>query len=350
MLRITNSDNKAAIQRITDTSQACMIEALKLDSELLNKETMCPKNITHIDHLTLDFQFKSIHEFDMCKILIFKLLRVYKIRLTSSKPRTLNKFDDGNILSRNWSGKRCGCLKFTDDKSSLRLELNGNVCAPIYGNPHGFYFIYYLANNYKAIIRRIDIAYDDFSGKYGLRRAGKDYSAKKYKSKTGCNPIIEKIKSSSGSCWYIGSKNSDKFLRIYEKGKQIGAEKLGEEHSNWIRHEVVLKNRGKVNIPLDTILNTDGIFVSSYPLAHKKMVKGVEPISITRIRAIPVAVKVIGKQSHLHKQYGRTINQLSQLFDPDKLIESIRRTDKPSANFYVPDDLQEDVKVLLNQL
>ena len=61
-----------------------------------------------------------------------------------------------------------------------------------------------------------------------------------------------------GRTLYIGSRQSSRLLRAYEKGKQ-----LGDEESAWLRVELELRSRD-LNIPLDILLSP-GDYLAAYP-------------------------------------------------------------------------------------
>jgi DNA relaxase NicK len=142
-------------------------------------------------------------------------------------------------------------------------------------------------------ITRIDLAHDDHAGKHSIKRALT--KAKKGQFNSGGRPASymyvesghlsekqlkenfqvlkeqsgQKSKStakktfgfipSKGKTLYIGSRESGKLLRIYEKGKQ-----LGEKNSKWVRWEVELHSSQRV-IPLDAMIKPSEYLAATYP-------------------------------------------------------------------------------------
>jgi len=142
-------------------------------------------------------------------------------------------------------------------------------------------------------ITRIDLAHDDFSGtrsvavarkfakKGGFNTGGRPTSYMYVESGSLSNKYLEKnfkdIKDfsgdntkstakksfgfmpSKGRTLYIGSRESGKLLRVYEKGKQMGNPK-----DKWVRWELELHSSQRI-IPLDTIIKPSEYLAGAYP-------------------------------------------------------------------------------------
>lgn len=142
-------------------------------------------------------------------------------------------------------------------------------------------------------ITRIDLAHDDFEGKHSVAVARK--FAKKGGFNTGGRPTsymyvesgslsskalkenFKDIKEFSGQktnstakrtygfmptkgrTLYIGSRESGKLLRVYEKGKQMGNAK-----DKWVRWELELHSSQRI-IPLDTMIKPSEYLAGAYP-------------------------------------------------------------------------------------
>lgn len=113
-------------------------------------------------------------------------------------------------------------------------------------------------------ITRVDLAHDDFDGAYsGAELANEADTAGKF-SLTNRQPQVQhlgdwKRHDGRGRTLQVGSRESGKLYRGYEKGKQ-----LGDSASFWFRHEVEISNKARV-IPLDVLLDPTGYFVGCYP-------------------------------------------------------------------------------------
>lgn len=69
----------------------------------------------------------------------------------------------------------------------------------------------------------------------------------------------------SGDTLYIGSRDSGKLARHYEKGKQ-----LGDKSSIWVRHEVEFLAKDRV-LPWDMLLHPAEYLKGAYPVAYQWM-------------------------------------------------------------------------------
>lgn len=116
-------------------------------------------------------------------------------------------------------------------------------------------------------ITRIDLACDDYSGS----QFNVDWGLAQYHvggfTWSGAAPNIEQVgnwiaPTGKGRTLTIGSRNSGKFLRIYEKGKKEGC-----SGSLWARFEVEIKSRDRV-IPFDALLYPSDYLAGSYPCAN----------------------------------------------------------------------------------
>ena len=271
MSKLTEQDHNAGIQYKLKALKSQLYEGLTKDEVVIKMKTECLKTTTHIDHLCLEIIASDEHSFVAAKDQTLLILKRCGIKISSSKPRNLKRFDEGNILVSQSTGRadrRVGSIKTLNCDFKFNLELNGYLCALIYLTFGDFLPIYELASLHTSKIRRLDVAFDDLTGTYDLRKLCKDHSASRYNSKTGCKPKSIKNESESGVTRYIGSRNSDKRVRVYDKSSEVGLKPSHPFYGKWTRHEVVFKNQGKISIPLDALLNPDGAFVAAYPKAH----------------------------------------------------------------------------------
>ena len=114
-------------------------------------------------------------------------------------------------------------------------------------------------------ITRCDIAHDFLDGEYTCEEALQDWENGLYTTHYN-KPIPEcvggdwKLYRGTGKTLYIGSrKNASRYVRVYEKGKQ-----LGDEMSPWVRAEVEFRSRDIV-IPHDVLIEPGKYLAGSYP-------------------------------------------------------------------------------------
>lgn len=174
--------------------------------------------------------------------------------------------------SDNMRGRCCICLtgsacSLMDDWSSLAKDMR----------------------DYSVNITRVDIALDDYAGVHDLSEAMMLYDAGSFVTR-GQPPESQYIKNAKGkdkgkgNTFYVGSRQSAKYLRVYEKGRQLLKMKksrdefVNESILNWVRWELELKACSRV-IPYDVLVN---------PVCY---LKGAYPDVFTWIDAASVSIK-----------------------------------------------------------
>lgn len=109
-----------------------------------------------------------------------------------------------------------------------------------------------------------------------------------------------------GRTLYLGSKESGKLLRIYEKGLQL-ANGFHEQYPNWVRVELELGAKDRV-IPLDSLLRPGQYLAGAYPALAKfhHVQKRVETFKNTAkstvARSLETTRHQFGKHIWLHCQ------------------------------------------------
>jgi len=162
-----------------------------------------------------------------------------------------------------WGGKNLGCYV-----SFMGLGCDALDMARVYQE----------IKNIPAIkITRIDLAHDDFAGKRSINVARK--YAKQGGFCSGGRPasymyiesghLNKKIQSElkkqykfipdKGRSLYVGSRQSGKLLRVYEKGIQ-----MGDPNDKWVRWELELHSSQRI-IPLDTMIKPSEYLAGAYP-------------------------------------------------------------------------------------
>lgn len=150
----------------------------------------------------------------------------------------------------------------------------------------------------------MDLAHDDYEGTRDVDAAVKMYDQGAFKS-GGRNPICSlegdwKQVSGHGRTFYVGKRAHGKYLRVYEKGKQ-----LGDALSPWVRWEVEFHNRDRA-IPPEVLTKPAQYLAGAYP--------GLEFISTECTRIKTQRKTLQASLGHLveclSKSYGKTINAM----------------------------------------
>ena len=162
-------------------------------------------------------------------------------------------------------GVQVGDLCIGGQNNSILVMLSGQGCLMAdYGWQEGLYNFLKIANDAK--ITRLDLAHDDLDGNYldiddlnERESDGQFYYFGKPARVTWWGDWKYLDRDNLGRTLQIGCRTSDKMLRAYQKGKQ-----LGDKTSSWVRLEVELKSKHTI-IPFDAIIRPSDYFINLYP-------------------------------------------------------------------------------------
>lgn len=143
-------------------------------------------------------------------------------------------------------------------RGTIHVELNAHACRRI----QDWNAVRLWGEMFAATITRVDLAHDDFGGEHVSIVNALQWLKDGAFSSTGRPParqLVDDLESGKGKTLYIGRRQSGKFLRIYEKGKQ-----LGDTSSPWVRVEVELHNKSRV-IPWDALVRSGQYLAGAYP-------------------------------------------------------------------------------------
>lgn len=164
---------------------------------------------------------------------------------------------------------------------------------------------------------RVDIAYDDLEGSVGVLDAKAAYLEGQFKGRglpprsdtMGINGEDGEWDTGHSRTFRVGSRDSVKHNRSYEKGHQ-----LGDLESPWVRHESEIKHNPNVGyvIPLDILDHTDAYYAGFYEF-NRQLLQDVEPRAIARVIAGKVEVTLRRKMEIAKVQCGGLAHALRVL-------------------------------------
>ena len=309
----------------------------KLMDNLIDQLTKihCPKKSapdskSAIDKIKVKFEFKTNEQKAEINNLLSTWLSQHGISI-SSKPANLTHFTHGTKLySKDEANILCGTLKSHTDKQKIQLEITGGGCNYVNANKMKFSSLYAICKHLDGIITLLDIAVDDFSGKFSIKDTNRKYSEGRYDPARGKRPLKSPHSSPSGKTVYIGAFSSYCRVKVYEKGKELGYPIGSDEYIKLHRHEVTLEGRKYHVIELDALLTPDRDFVGAYPKAHKRILKGGKPRCIIR-ETTRTTVNSFSKSLAFNKhQWGKSNNALAQLVgNKEEALDLICRKGMP---------------------
>jgi len=175
-----------------------------------------------------------------------------------------------------------------------------------------------------ARITRVDLAADDFDGKYySILKIQRAYNAGKFDVKKKRPELIRRDSNgrNGGKTLEIGSVTASRRFVAYEKGKKEG----DLENQKWLRLELKLYSRNKAVIPLEVICNPGRAFAdNSYPY-----LSSLDIATETEDQSVDLKIKYIKKigEADLHRKlqslkhsYGHLIGDIIRKKVPLKLF------------------------------
>lgn len=308
-------------------------------------QTHCPENmhqemISNIDLIKVTFSKKTQAEIANIKVLFNSYLRQVGIASSTKKP-TLRHHKNGiKLFPLDETNDCCGSIKWDMEKGIVQLELTGKGCCYVNATAQKFNAIYALLKHFRGKVTEIDIAVDDYSGKFNLRYVQKAHSAGDYNPLRGCRPV-RNSKGKYPGTEYLGSSDSAKSLCVYDKSQEQALPKKHSLYGLWTRHEVTLRRKNNHIINDNVLLNPDSYFVGAYPKVHKRIIKTAIPrcpvreVSLERTNSLSKSV------ANAQYQYGRTIGRCRDLMaDGEATLDLLSREGSPKK-FLLPSYLDE---------
>lgn len=247
------------------------------------------------------------------------LEHIFGFTTTSKNNSGRNFYKESYVL-----GEDMGLLCIGGQRNTILIMINGKGCA--FAKEGWERRLYTFLSNCAARpkLTRVDLAHDDFDGtKINVDWGNMQDGLGGFQLGNRA-PNIEhkgnwKRPNGRGRTLNIGSRESGKYLRIYEKGRAEG-----DPDDNWQRAEVEFKSVDRI-LPFDMLLAPSEYFIAAYPcflfLAEDK-----QP---ARIETIVKTAKINAKAAieNLKHQYGKYINFFKQVFEPEELINLISCSD-----------------------
>lgn len=310
-----------------------------------------PTRIPAVGHCAvIDWVNLTIHEDTFCKTaktplfdalqFVYEASRVcesiFGFGVTADNQKTMNFYKNSWVL-----GDGFGFVCYGGQRDTVMIVLNGSGCLNAAQGWESRLYQFLTQQAVRPQLTRVDLAHDDFESTFITPEWAESQWVQGNMSLAANAPNIEKRgnwhrPNGRGRTLYIGSRESGKYARFYEKGR-----KEGDKESLWTRAEIELKSSDRL-IPFDILLTPSDYFLGAYPclaflkteLTTPQRIKVKEKTAtITFNRALEV----------LKNQYGKYITFMRNHFDNDELLLSkISHSDKN----IVPKRLQAPLKGL----
>ena len=246
-----------------------------------------------------------------------QLIPLFGFGITRPQDKGFLGYTDSFMLGNNWGMAAAGGAS---QGGTVLISLNGQGCALAQSGWEARLQRWLQTQVTEARLTRVDIAYDDYEGKFltpETARAecqqqtnGIFYTSGRYPSwqliGDWDSPIGKKT-------LYVGSPQSEKRLRIYTKGRE-----LGDSLSPWIRSELVLRNSKRFRLPLDILTHSTAYLAAAYSTANKAgpfqfLAQGAPLASRLQTTAQTVEITLASQIRHGRRGVGKLVNTLKEL-------------------------------------
>lgn len=281
-----------------------------------------------------------------------------------------NHYDHSARLLANGAEFATVCWGGAQQKNTVMLSVMGTGCQIVQDWSKAVAVFQELP---KAKLSRLDIALDVFDGSLTLEQV---YATRNDRSmwrngKQGRPPAFKPIgdmyeAGREGRTLYVGTRDSDVYTRIYEKGLQLfsfmkNCEVVDNPRDmmmtlqdndkefkcgNYVRFEVEFKAK-TTNLPLTALLNPDGFFAGAYPFAAG-LLKDVRPVQRLRLENTAMA-DLESSLLQVRHQYGAILATAVQKYGAQAALSMIvgsspsQRLASKGINFAKPSDAPRPV-------
>lgn len=218
-------------------------------------------------------------------------------------------FPGGLIL---WGG--------SNQRGTIHVSITGEGCSRIDDWPT----IAAWLECQRAKLKRVDLCHDDFSCEtFSINTLRKWYEAGGFGT-GGRRPeaqLLDDLGSGKGCTFGVGNRKNGKYLRGYEKGKQ-----LGDPQNPWFRVEVEWRDKSRI-LPYDMLTRPGQYLAGAYPCLECLNIEQSKVKTVFRGAKIAFDRAV----SNLRQQGGKLVNLMLSVFGGDygEVVEQLRRDGMP---------------------
>lgn len=197
-----------------------------------------------------------------------------------------------------------GLAAYGGNENTLHLSITGDGCKAV----KDWRDVIDTIEDYRGKLTRVDVAADDFKGEtFNLAWCKEQYESRQgFKPSRGTHPnakLMDDMGSGKGCTFYVGSRESGKLFRGYEKGKE-----QGDPNSPWFRVEVEYRAVHRELSP--QMLRDPGAYLAgAYPCLEKIAVEQSAPLTVAYTSAAAIERTI----EHAQKQAGRALHMLLTL-------------------------------------
>lgn len=302
------------------------VVTLVLDGQktfLVPKRIPRPGEIAIVDWSSMVFSVPEEPEENFAKWASDEFEIITGNAIESKRKNGLNGYRESWQLA-NGGGKIC----WGGNAGTAQLVMDGHACAvahPGWEVRLHDWMVRGRGGDSSAHLTRIDVAFDDFDGQFPLSFWDSLYPQGFLFSGGGKRPRRQQLgdwggDDPRGRTEQIGSRESGKVARIYEKGRQ-----LGDPLSPWVRVEVEFSSKAFQLLPRD-LLHPSALLLGAYPCFS---VLG-EAEESRRLERIERATQIQLERAFdiLRTQYGRYLHVFREMLGDKDCLDRLCVTDR----------------------
>lgn len=227
-----------------------------------------------IDWITLTFHEDTLVRLAGCPlvsdtehmwVLSEKLEEILGFGITRKAKSKGNKFYESMYMLGNETAEY-GAVHYGGQRGTVLIELKGLGCNLAAAGWEGRLYEF-VKTAIRCRITRVDLALDFFNGEYTPEKALLDhdngfFNNHNMQPKRECRGTAWQREDQTGKTLYIGKIKNARYVRIYEKGRQ-----LGDKESPWVRFEIQF-NHGDIEIPFDVLTDSGAYFSGAFPICQ----------------------------------------------------------------------------------
>lgn len=230
-----------------------------------------------------------------------------------------NKFYDSMYLLGSENAEY-GAVHYGGQRDTVLIELKGLGCnLASEGWENRMYE--FLKNAIRGRITRCDLALDFFNGEYTPEKALLDHEKGCFNNhnvqpKRECRGTAWQKEDHTGKTLYIGRVKNARYVRIYEKGRQ-----LGDKDSPWVRFEIQF-NHGDIQIPFEILTDSGGYFSGAFPICQT--FKNMPEAKRIAVRDKTLNLTLQHKVKHGKNSVGALVRFMKDVgFDDGQIVEML---------------------------
>ena len=293
--------------RLPAESECCVIDTLRI--------TLDESTVHRVAGAT------QISDDDVARAMSRILQPIFGFGISTKYEKGRDFYSDAWELGDNFGHFALGGSR---QNNTVLVAINGRGCLGAKPGWEGRLYQFLTSGHcVRPVITRVDLAHDDFAGDEMPVRSCVEVWEQGGFDRFGNRPTPNQMgawlnndPNGHGLTFYAGTKRSSQLLRVYEKGRQLGA-----PDSPWVRSEVQFSNHDKV-IPLDILIDPSSYFVAAYPTLQRFSPAHTGKRTEVVKRSVEAGIEHYLR--HTRRSYGKFLRLARQVYGDEELLDLVQ--------------------------